>query len=477
VSGISVLTQNIDNGRSGWNKQETTLTPGNVGQLKKLGSIKTAAPCTTQVLYYDGLNLNGHKNVLFCWTNADQDNTNTTVYAIDADSFAIIWEIYVGQGAIWATHAAAIDPATNYMYFVYKNDNDNGYNYLMGIDIMKGAELPGSHLLINDSVKGNGAMNVGGMVPFQNTDSGNGKRLHNDCRTSMLIVNSVLFFGFAHNSDSYPYHGWAFSYQYDAAGKKFNKLASYCVTANDDEGGVWQGGQGFASDGTSVYFTTGNGPFKESDGSMSMAVLKMSFDLKIQDYFVPAKWQSFSNADLDLGGCGPIIIPNTKYLFVGVTKYASVHLIDTTNMGKFDGSKDSCKQTIVTGSGYTRPGGNPVAWDTGNGAKIYVWAPGEPIYQFNYNSATEKIDEPFVTWKGNLGGGGLQITSNGGNNAILWAFGLGDTYAFDATKDISAGPIWTASLRGPASWGWPTISNGKVYLPSYDSTMSIYGLN
>jgi len=97
---------------------------------------------------------------------------------------------------------------------------------------------------------------VNGQVTFQNTGN---PRIHNDCRTSILIVNSVVYFGFAHNSDSKPYHGWVFAYRYEA--NHFVQVAYFCVTPNAGEGGVWQGGQGIASDGTSVYFVTGNGDF------------------------------------------------------------------------------------------------------------------------------------------------------------------------------------------------------------------------
>jgi len=316
---------------------------------------------------------------------------------------------------------------------------------------------------------------VGGKVPFQNTDPASGKRIHQNCRTSILIVNSVLFFGFAHNSDSFPYHGWAFSYKYDTTNRRFEQLAVYCVTPNADEGGVWQGGQGFAIDGKSIYLTTGNGDFNVGKNDMSMAVIKMSFDLKVEDYFVPANWNGYSRADLDLGGCGPTLIPNSHFVVVGVTKYGSVHLIDINNMGKFEAAKDSCRQTINLKTGYTVPGGNPVIWDTGNGAKVYVWGPGLPIVQWTFNP-TSTILENRVNYGGDMGGGGMFVTSNGQSEAILWAFGHNAIMAFDATKDISAGPIWRATTSGPSSWGWPTVSNGKLYTNGGDGRTSVFGL-
>jgi len=51
VTGISILTQNVDNGRTGWNPQETQLNAGNVPKLQLLGTIKTTDACTTQLLY------------------------------------------------------------------------------------------------------------------------------------------------------------------------------------------------------------------------------------------------------------------------------------------------------------------------------------------------------------------------------------------------------------------------------------------
>jgi len=266
-----------------------------------------------------------------------------------------------------------------------------------------------------------------------------------------------------------------FSYRYDTGNRRFEQVAVYCITPNADEGGVWQGGQGIASDGKSIYFTTGNGDFNVGKKDMSMAVIKMSFQLELEDYFVPANWQSYSRGDLDLGGCGPTLIPNTHFLVVGVTKYGSVHLIDTTNMGKFESNKDSCRQSISLKTTYTVPGGNPVIWDTGNGAKVYLWAPGINMVQFTFNPSTTMLENR-KDWNGDTGGGGLFVSSNGQSDAVLWAFAHNGIFAFDASKDISAGPIWHTTVSGPASWGWPLIVNGKVYTNGGDGRISVFGL-
>jgi len=341
--------------------------------------------------------------------------------------------------------------------------------------------LPDSPKLINATVPGTGDAGVGGQITFQNTVApGSGKRIHNDCRTSVLIVNSVIFVGFAHNSDSYPYHGWVFSYQYNTNANKFDQLAYFCVTPNAGLGGVWQGGQGIASDGKYIYFTTGNGDFNSSKNSWSMAVIKMTLQLSIVDYFVAADWKKFSDGDLDLGGCGPTLIPNTHFLIVGVTKYGHVHLIDTANLGKFTSPNDACTQTVDLVTRYVPPGGNPVAWDMGGGkgAKIYSWGTGLQLVQFHYNPSTERLDVPWVNWGGSTSGGGLLVSSNGNENAVLWAYSAdGKMNAFDASQDVSKGPIWTYSLpRGAVHWSWPLVVNGKVYVPGGDAKIYVFGL-
>jgi len=288
------------------------------------------------------------------------------------------------------------------------------------------------------------------------------------------MVNGVIYFGFAHNSDSFPYHGWVFAYKYDT---KFNQLAYYCTTPNAGLGGIWQSGHGIAIDGKFLYFTTGNGDFNPGKGSYSMAAIKMSLQLEFVDYFVPAKWQQYSNADFDLGVCGATVIPNSHFIVVAVTKYGVAHLIDVNNMGKFTADKDACHQTVVIQNGFVPPGGNPVVWDNGKVSKVYAWGPGTGLAQLTFNPATELIEEPIGSWRGSTGGGGLFISSNGVNDAVLWAYSSDGIRAFDATKDISAGPIWTSKIPGPSSWGWPLIVNGKVYTNGYNSVISVYGLS
>jgi len=126
-------------------------------------------------------------------------------------------------------------------------------------------------------------------------------------------------------------------------------------------------------------------------------------------------------------------------------------------------------------NGAVFPGGNLVAWNDGTNVKVYAWPPHLPVIQLTYNPTTELLETPYVSWVAPPETEGLAITSNGIRDPILWAWGQAGLFAFDASKDISAGPIWSAKLSGPTAWSWPLVVNGKVYVADYDSNIYVYG--
>jgi len=131
---------------------------------------------------------------------------------------------------------------------------------------------------------------------------------------------------------------------------------------------------------------------------------------------------------------------------------------------------------LVNNGNGVFPGGNLIAWNTGTSVKVYTWAPHLPLIQFTYNPTTELFETPYVTWTAPPETEGLAITSNGIQDPILWAWGQAGLFAFDASKDISSGPIWSTKLAGPTSWSWPLVVNGKVYVADYGGNIYIYGL-
>src|SRR5215469_5655994 len=88
---VAITTYHIDNNRTGWNSQETTLTPSNVAS-SSFGLLQTVAlddQVDGQPLYVSGVNItagshHGVHNVVYIATEGN------TIYAIDAQSGTVL---------------------------------------------------------------------------------------------------------------------------------------------------------------------------------------------------------------------------------------------------------------------------------------------------------------------------------------------------------------------------------------------------
>ncbi len=491
----AVLTQNNDNARTGSNIAETVLTPQNVktatfGKLFTMTGLN--ANVNGQVLYVPGVTVGGAKhNVVYAYTSNNADNSPCGVYAYDADTGTQLWKTILPPSATYTTATPVIDPATNTMFVLTKGPTDDtGLTYLHAFDITTGADKPGSPLQVQASAPGKGDGSYSGSVYFDGLYNGN--RFHANDRPGLLFANGMVYTAFAHNSDSFPYHGWVLAYKYD--GTKFTQAAVFCTTPNGGDGGIWQAGKGLAADAAgNIYFSVGNGTFDANTGGLDygMCYMKLSPSLQVLDYFSPHDELTFSNQDLDLGNSGVVGIPGTTALFGGGTKFGSAFLLDSTSLGKFTAatpsnpSPDKVLARIDGVSANDQVGQNPIAWDSGSYKYVYLWPSGQTLEQFRYDPSVSNLNPKGIFASGGTAtnGGSLAVSSNGTGNAIVWAVGdEGTVRAFDATNVANA-ELWdsaqNSSRDGIGHTGhfqFPTVVNGKVYVPTGGSTIAVYGL-
>ncbi len=493
LPAAAVITPHNDNARTGVNPEETLLTPLSVNSagFGKLFTLALNANVNGQVLYVPALPINGHaRNAIFAYTSNNGNDSPCGLYAFDADAEGPpLWSRTLPNGAQYTTGTPAIDVASKTMYLVSKDKNDDGANYLHAVDLISGAERGGSPFKIEATVPGMGAGSSNGKLSFPGT--------HANSRPGVLLEGRHIYIAFAFNSDAHPYHGWLFSYTYD--GSAFAQTGVLCTTPDPDTGkpanyskdggGVWQAGKGLASDGKAVYCTTGNGNFNADTGgrNLSMCFLKLHLvDLQPLDFFAEAKARKDSDDDLDLGNCGPLIIPGTSVLFAGTTKYGRSHLIDTASMGHFNAEKDACLQTISTPAPGGPVGENSVAWNAGAaGIFIYQWNPTQKVAQYLYDAKSRSIvaGMPYKTGLSSSGGGaGLAVTANGSKAGILWCLGTdGVAHALDAL-DVGK-ELWSSAqvperdgLGSVGHFQFPTVVGGKAYLPTGNGKLVVYGL-
>ena len=505
---VAVLTQNNDNARTGANVAEPTLTPANVttstfGKLFTITGLN--ANVNGQVLYVPGVTVNGVvHNVVYAYTSNNANNSSCGLYAFDADTGAQVWSpVILPNSAQYTTACPVIDPATLTIYLLTKSTDDSGATYLRAYDITSGA-AKGS-IQIQASAPGTGAGSVNGTVYFDG-NHGNGTFHAND-RAALLLLNGVVYTSFAFNTDAPPYHGSILGYSFNGA--SFTQKYVFCTTPDGSDGGIWQAGKGLMADAAgNIYCSVGNGTFDANTKGITsgtdygMCYLKLSPSLQVLDWYAPYDEAAQSNADNDLGNSGPVGIPGTMDLFAGATKFGAGFLLNSANMGHFPSSaaNETAVQRLNLLSGNDNVGQNPIAWDTGTYKYVYIWPSGNNIEQFRYDPsvgnfnpptpATNTSTYPAAIYKqtaSQTAGGALAISSRGTSNAILWAVGPHDSssgalHAFNAA-DVSQPELWDSGMNASRDalgsvghFQFPTVANGKVYVPTGSSSIVVYGL-
>jgi hypothetical protein len=456
---VSVYTQNYDNERSGSNNHETILTP----------AVLQASPTTFGKLFTVSLDSSGHGAPLIFGgvsiagepTNILLVRTGTGLSAFNADTGTKLWQLSVGSsGGDSAT--PVIDPTAGTDGAIYVMTYTNSLSQLHAIDPIKGIELAGSPVTISASASG---------VAFNNSSQQNG-------RTALLLFNGVIYAGFSHALDTGTYHGWVIGYKY-TAGSGFTRSGAFCDTPAGNEGGIWQGGDGLIADSSSVYTATANGSFNANTGgdNYSMSIVRLTPPaLTVADWWTPTDEAGHSNGDGDLCGGGMTLIPGTTDIFQGPTKYGSMYLVNTASLGHFGAPIQSF------GGFGSAVGYSPISWNSGSGIYAYVWASGDAINEFSFDSATGKFSPAGAFKKSSFAGGGiLTLSSNNGSNGILWAVGGSELHAMNPA-DVSAPDYWNSNMKAGdatgtvgAKYQFATVANGKVYVATSSSTIVVYG--
>src|SRR5262249_10680637 len=272
--GVSVVTQHNDTSRTGANLNETLLNTStvNVNQFGRLYTRTIDGQVYAQPLYVPGVNVAGVlHNVVYVAT------MKNNLYAFDADDAAAaapLWQLNFGapvpntdvsglediDGPIGITSTPAIDLVSGTLYCVAKTKEGTAQSpiyvqRLHALDLRNGQERPGSPVVIDGSVPGNGDGSVAGVVQFNAL-----KHLN---RPALLLSNGYVYIAFGSHEDQRPYHGWVFSYN----ATTLQQAGVFNVTPNGWGGGIWSSGQGLATDSEgAVYFATANGTFNMNSG-------------------------------------------------------------------------------------------------------------------------------------------------------------------------------------------------------------------
>jgi len=500
----SVTTYHNDNGRTGQNLNETTLSPGNVNAANfgLLFLITVDGKVDGQPLYLPNLSVAGAShNVIFIATE------HGSVFGFDADAGTQLWQVSIlapgetpsdSHGCdqivpeIGVTATPVIDPGmgphgTIYIVGMSKDASGNYHQRLHALDVTTGVEEFGGPKEIQASYPGTGDNSSGGNVifsPGQQVD-----------RPGLLLSNGVVYTSWGSHCDIRPYTGWMIGYDEHT----LSQVTVLNVTPNGNEGSFWMSGAGPAADSNgNIFALDANGTFDGTlnsqafpiHGDFGNAFLKIATanqQLTVADYFEVSNQAAENSSDEDLGSGGALVLPDltdgsgrTRHLAAGAGKDANIYIVDRDSMGKFNPNSNNIYQEVpgaLAGSVFSMP-----AFFNNT---IYYGAVGDSIKAFRITNATLATAAASQTTKVfPYPGATPSISANGSNNAILWATENASPavlHAFDAGNLANELYNSNQASGGRDHFGagnkfiTPTIINGKVYVGT-TTGVGVFGL-
>jgi len=514
VPPLTVTTYHGDVMRTGWNAQETTLTPATVGStaFAKLGVVTLDSQVDAQPLYLGGQAIaGGTHNVVYVATEAN------SIYAIDADSGSVLVTRNYGQpvrmgslpGAcvnngptVGITSTPVIDQAAGTLYAItYTVESGSPVYRIHALDLATLADkIPSVVVTATQKLAGGSTYRFNPAVSRQ--------------RAALLEANGAIYAAFASFCDMAAdvSRGWVLGWRAatltplpaaDLTDKQAASPFNFFITP------IWMSGYGLASDELgNLLFVTGNsdpsGNTYNKYTNLSESAVKLSPDLtKVLSYFTPDAPNfdvaSLDRWDDDFGSGGIMVLPQQPgtypRLAVAAGKVGQMYLLNRDNLGGF--RNDGVDHVLGTvsiglcwcGESYFQGADGIGRVVSSGGANVVVWkvktTGARP--QLVYESASARL----IT--GQDGGFFTTVSSNGtqANSQIIWAVSRPvDTkpstvvlYAFNPSAYDLMGQ--NATLFSGVAGNWPNsganapivplVANGRVYVATY-KRLAIFGL-
>ncbi|HEX4505415.1 MAG TPA: hypothetical protein VH722_06760 [Alphaproteobacteria bacterium] len=511
AANVDVTTYHNDRQRTGWNDQETILTPTTVAgaRFQKLVTVKLDEQVDAQPLYVAQQPIKGKgvHNTVYVATE------NNSVYAIDAETGAILIHRNLGTPvplaaipggcpnnvhSVGINSTPVIDPTTGTLYVLAFNFPDKQPTYFFhALDLTT----------LNNKVPrvqatGSATLSDGTKFPFA---SGTNRQ-----RAALLLNHKTVYAAFTSFCDNIPSktRGWILGFQTGTAkpnsGMITNKLAT--SPQNYFLSTIWMSGYGLASDAfQNIYFVTGNSDPKNTQfipNNLAESVVKLTPDLShLAGFFTPGTTatgrEALDKTDLDFGSGGAMIIPDQpgKYprLLVAAGKVGTMYLMDQTSLGRYTNGADNTLGSVDIGECYCGPSyykgtdgiGRVVS---SGGQQVQVWkiaTSASAVPQLVQESESPPISS------GQDSGFFTSVTSNGvkANSQVIWALSRPNRqnpaaiqlYAFD--PNAGGGQAKTIFNGNAGQWPEsdgnanlvPMVTNGHVYVASYKE-LTIFGL-
>jgi hypothetical protein len=504
VGQTSVTTYHYNNNRTGWNQNETSLTPANVGS-SSFGLLQTVAlddQVDAQPLVVPGVTITAGKNqgshdVVYVATE------NDTVYAIDIHSRTVLLSANFGTPVMYPlgcnnngpnvgiTSTPVIDPTSKTLYMMaYTQDADGPAYRLHALDLGSLTDK-----VTPQVVTASHTLTDGTTFTFNAT--------YQRQRPALLLANGSIYAGFGSFCDfsANVSRGWLLGW---TAGSLVpfpsNQLIDQQASSPQDFflSSIWMAGYGPATDDEgNILFVTGNSDFSTYDGvtNIQESVVKISPTLStVLDLFTPDDQPALDQGDVDFGSGGVLVLPDqpgsTPHLAVAAGKIGKMFLMNEDKLGGFSAHKNNVLASYPIGDCWC---GQSYYVDPSDGLARVVSSGGRQVKVWRLQTSP-KVTLTKVTVSPSVGGGQdpgffTTISSNGTKSPIIWALGRPTNagkaqirlYAFDPE---SGGTVMKQLFKAVAG-AWPNlggdanlvpvVADGLVFVAS-NQQLQVFGL-
>lgn len=502
--GADWLTDGGNHQRSGWQKDEHTLTKGNIKNLKLLWKVKTdvqphALHALMAPLVVSSVpTASGKKEMVYVLGVSD------TVYAIDSGAGKLVWQKHF-------TYQAE-PPRKGLPAFLGSTTEPKRYNFLnpggsTDTPVIGPVDAHGDRLLyVTD---GSGTLHTLNIATGE--EVGTPLKMEPSKFALQLYNGSILFAA----------HGGIVSTKLDDASHQVFKTTGF-----GNSGGLW-GRRGPAIDSQGiVWTTTGDGPYDPSNPNnliLANSVVGFQFQdgvWKVKDWFTPPNWDWLRKRDLDPNNTPTIFDYKGRELMAASGKECRVYLLDPRNMGGPDHHEPLYKTELFCNEAvdFQNAGswGALSSWEDASGTRwvlVPFWGPVHSQFHFPITNTPKAVEGGEAAFKviekagkpelepvwvsRDMHRGEPPIIANG----MIFAYGSGENtqqawpdiglnfdssirakksghatiYVLDA---MTGKELWTSGdqIETFNHFSGITVDNGKIYLGTYDGYVYCFGL-
>ncbi|HEX4013563.1 MAG TPA: PQQ-binding-like beta-propeller repeat protein [Candidatus Cybelea sp.] len=444
----------FDPARSSFNPAETTLTKGNVHELRTRWQVKLGGVADSAPIYLHRVRIGRFYHPMLFETLK-----NGATLGIEAMTGRVVWR-FRPRGPNYTHSAPVADPSGKIIYAPALDGRVHKLEAGTGQEI-RGQGFPAKITLIPDTEANESPLNLANGYVYA-TISG-------------------------YNGDGDPYDGHVVAIDLQT-GKRtvFNSLCSDKAGLLGGGGcsqlrsGIWARGGAVVDPVPSmngrIYVTTGNGDFNANHGGHNYgdSVVSLSADLSdLHGSYTPADYQQLQDGDADLGSTSPAMLPEqaasqTPWMLVQGGKDAILRLV---NRAALPGVGNELQVIDLPGGLFS----TPAIWNTSGRAWIFLgFSNVVQAYRLETKSGQSRLVSIWNASPGQTNGEGTTpVVANG----IVFIAYDGALFALDA---LNGNELWDSARHaktiGNVHWSSPIVVNGWVYCSDESGNLTAFAL-